>query len=309
MWDLQIHKPEIVQQISWSQQNHQEILNSAIEDQKKLVADLIKKDFLEDWVSQEKINKLRFDLIWNIWVVINSKWEVHSLYKYSRTNWAEFYVTTSYIFKEDDSQERALKAGYEVKDWKIYKKWVEILQFLSNWKVNSEFVKAVDNISFMLDMRYTYWTQKAVKAWIKLKWHTDMTKEIKESIVSWVMRIKDVIFYAGKWYIPEKNIPILLTRAIEELPNQCSDMRFYQDANGIRIWAEVTKEELDQYLKPAEWKLLITQSMYNDCLKRIEVRNWKINEMNWVKEQSRSQRDVEKTRNWFVDRVKWILWF
>lgn len=267
------------------------------------------KDVIKKSKNYEKLkNDIKYEIIWDIGVVIY-KWEPTSWYKYSKTNWFEFYSSIAYVFKEDDSRNRANKAWYDINNGKIYKKWVEISKFLTNWELNSDFVKAVDDISFMLDMRYTYGTQKTLKAWMKIEWTWDMTKEINIAIVSWVMRIKDVIFYAGKWYIPEKNIPILLTRAIQELPKQCSDMRFFQDINGARIWAEVTKDELDQYLKPAEWKPFITQSMYNDCLKRIEARDSKINEMNWVKEQSRSQREVEKTRNWFVDRVKWILWF
>ncbi|MDR3150271.1 MAG: hypothetical protein LBU14_01230 [Candidatus Peribacteria bacterium] len=41
---------------------------------------------------------------------------------------------------------------------------------------------------------------------------------------------------------------------------------------------EVTKDELEQYLKPEKGLPLITQSMYDDCLKRIQKRDKYIEE-------------------------------
>ncbi len=49
--------------------------------------------------------------------------------------------------------------------------------------------------------------------------------------------------------------------------------------------------------------------MYDEYLRRIKERDKKINEMNWVKEQWKTERKIEWTRNWFVDRIKWILGF
>lgn len=306
MWDLQIHKPEIVQQVSWDQKSPQEILNSSIEQHNKTVIELIKKDLLKDWIPQKRIDELKFWVIWNIWVLILDG-KALSWYKYSKENWIEYYSNIKWLERDEDLWFWQKESLYELKDWKLYFKWKEIPQFLQNWNVNPEYIKWVDNLNFFTDMQWIFWMMKTVIAWKKLKEFN--LGYAYRSIIAWVVRIKEVMYFYSKWYIPETDFERLLLRAIKELPNQCSDTRFYQNWKWERMWMEVTKSELDEYLHPTKWPPLITQSVYDNCLKRIEARDRKINEMNWVKEQSKSQRDVEKTRNWFVDRVKWILGF
>ncbi|MDD3144739.1 MAG: hypothetical protein PHV23_01365 [Candidatus Gracilibacteria bacterium] len=305
MGDLQIQQPAIIHQIPGEQKNHQEVLNSVIEKQKQTIIEGMKKSLLKAGVSQEKIETLRFDLIGNIGVVINSKGEVHSFYKYGKDTGVEYYTSINGTFTDYDLDYALRDSGYQVKNGKLFKNGQEISQFLPNGKVNTEFVRGVDNINFYEEIQRVYGLMKTIKGgdnieMIKLKSANNM-------IISGVARIKDVMYFAGKGYIPNDDIPRLLKRAVQELPNQCSDTRFYQTAQGIRMGMEVTKSELDEYLKPTKGNPLISQKMYDDCLRRIEVRDKKINEMNGVKEQGKTQREVEKTRNGFVDRVKGIL--
>lgn len=309
MWDLQIHKPEIVQQISWVQTSPQDVLSSAIDKQNQTIIEWMKQSLLKVWISKEKVWTLKFSVVWNIWIVI-SRWKLHSWYKYSKENWVEYYTNLPWLDKDEDLPFAQKKSWYELIDWKIFKKWEEIPQFLSNWRINPDFVKWIDDVTFYIEAQVTFWLMKSVIEWNKIKFDI---KWMYLSIVRWIMRIKDVMYFASKWYVPEKDFEKLLLRAIQELPNQCSDTRF----NNLVLWEkdwkkitmEVTKSELDEYLKPTKWPPLITQSMYDNCLKRIEARDRKINEMYWVKEEWKTERKIEWTRNWFVDRVKGILGF
>lgn len=312
MWDLQIHKPEIIQQVSWEQKSPQDVLNSAIEKQKQVIIEWIKQKLLEDWITQEKINTLKFDVVWDIWIVINSKWEIHSFYKYSKNSWVEFMINVFWL-KNDSMRDINFaleKSWLEQRNWKFYRSWKEVNWFLANWSINPDFVKEVRDLIFYVDARNVFWLMKSVYEWDKI--NLDISP-FYLSIVTWVTRIKDVMYFYSKWYIPQKDFERLLVRAIQELPNQCSDTRFNNLVLWERDWKKVmmvvTKEELDEYLKPTKWTPLITQKMYDDCLRRIEARDRKINEMNWVKEWTKWEIKVEKTRNWFVDRVKWILGF
>ncbi len=310
MGTLDLQQPAIIYQVSWWPTSPQEILSSEVERQRQTIIELMKQYLLNNvWFTEQELTMVKFDVIWNIWVIINSKWNVNSLYKYS--NWkAEYYTNLPWLETDVDLPFAQKKSWYELKDWKLSKNWQEILQFLNNWRVNSEFVKWIDDLSFYSEAQITFWLMKSVVEWDKIEFST---KWMHLSIVRWIMRIKDIMYFASKWYVPEKDFEKLLVRAIQELPNQCSDTRFNNLVLWERDWKKVmmvvTKEELDEYLKPTKWEPLITQKMYDDCLRRIEARDRKINEMNWVKEWTKWEIKVEKTRNWFVDRVKWILGF
>ncbi len=305
MWDLQIHKSEIVQQVSWEQRSPQEVLNSAIEKQKQTIIEWMKKSLSKARVSQEKIQTLKFDVIFGIWIVINSKWDVHSLYKYWKDTWVEYYTSVNWTFTDEDLDYASRDSWYQVRDWKIFRNWQEIPQFLWNGKINPEFVKWVDNVNFYEDIQLVYWLMKTIESWKKLKKFDSKTFDVY--IISWVARIKDIMYFAWKWYIPNEDIPKLLKRAVQELPNQCSDTRFYQTAQWIRMWMEVTKDELDQYLKPKQWSPLISQNIYDDCLRRIEVRDRKIQEEQKLKEWTKWEVKIEKARKSFSDRTMEIL--
>ena len=309
MWNLQIHKPEIVQQVSWWQQSPQEILNDSVEKYNKIVIDLIKKDLLKDGIPQERIAELRFWVIWNIWIVIVD-WKPLSWYKYSKENWIEYYTNLPWLQKDEDLWFWEKKSWYKLENWKLSKGWQEIHQFLSNWKINPDFVRWIDDIKFYSEAQNTFWLMKSVVEWDKIEFSI---KWMHLSIVRWIMRIKDVMYFYSKWYVPEKDFEKLLLRAITELPNQCSDTRFNNLVLWRRDWENVTmevkKDELDEYLHPTKWEPLITQKMYDNCLEKIEVRDKKINWEKWVKEQSKTERKIEWTRNWFVWKVKSILWF
>ncbi len=309
MWDLQIHKPEIVQQVSWWQQNPQEVLNSAIEKQRQTIIEWMRQNLINLWYSQEKIKTFKFEVVWNIWIIINSKWFLNSWYKYS--NWkVEYYTNLPWIQKDRFLWFWEKKSWYKLENWKLSKGWQEIHQFLSNWKINPDFVKWIDDLDFYTEAQNTFWLMKAIYEWDKIEFDVP---SFYLSIVRWVSRIKDVMYFYSKWYIPEKDFEKLLLRAMQELPNQCSDTRFNNLVLWKRNWEnvtmEVTKSELDEYLKPTKWAPLITQKMYDDCLRRIEARDRKLNWEKWVKEQWRTERKIEWARNWFVDRVKGVLGF
>jgi hypothetical protein len=70
-------------------------------------------------------------------------------------------------------------------------------------------------------------------------------------------------------------------------------LRFYKNALWERMWMEVTKEELDQYLKPEEWDPLITQEMYNNCLERIKARDKYIAERKSTREETWNQLNTQ----------------
>ena len=293
----------LMQEVSWIEQKKpQEI----IEQYRKNVIDWMKQDLRTDLrFTEEELNLLRFDVVWNIWVIINNKWEISFFYKYSREKWVEYYTNVEWLEKNEDLPFWESESWYELNNWKLFKQWAEISQFLSNWWINPDFVKWVDNINFYADIQRVFWMVKSIENW---KWLLEFnSNSLKNTIISWVTRIKDVVYFAWKWYVPEADIKSLLHRAILELPNQCSDTRFYQTAQGVRMWMEVTKEELDEYLNPTEWAPLITQSIYDECLKRIEVRDKKIAEMNWVRETSKAERKIENERMGVLEKVKWIL--
>jgi hypothetical protein len=304
MADLTPQHYEVKQ--SWWVVSPQEQLNKQLEEQRQIIIKWMDDDLKSGWKYEQIKWDLKYEVVWNIWIVIY-KWKPHSFYKYSKENWVEYYTNIKWIQKDEDLQFALGETWYDLKDWKLYKNWQEIQQFLWNWKVNPEFVKSIDDINFFTEIQWVFWAMKTVIKWWKL-WNFNI-HYFNSTIIAWVTRIKDVMYFAWKWYIPESEISKLLTRAIQELPNQCSDTRFYQNWKWQKLWMEVTKDELDQYLKPAEWKPLITQSMYDNCLKRIEARDRKINGMNWVKEQWKTERDIWKTQIWVVWKVKSILWF
>jgi len=285
----------------------QEQLNKQIEEQRRIIIKWMDND-LRSGRKYEQIKwDLKYEVVWNFWVVIY-KWEPYAFYKYSKENWVEYYFDFPWLVQYTFFDFWLKESWYEYIDWKLYLKWQEIPQFLQNWQINPEFVKWVDNVNFYADIQRIFWMVKWINNWHKLE---NFTPEVlNNTIISWVTRIKDIMYFAWKWYIPKKeDVLRLLNRAVKELPNQCSDMRFVKNAWWVEMWMEVTKQELDEYLHPTEWSPLITQKMYDDCLRRIEARDRKINEINWVKEQSRTERKIEWTRNWFVDRVKGILGF
>ena len=118
------------------------------------------------------------------------------------------------------------------------------------------------------------------------------------------------MYFKSKWYISDNDFPKLLKRAITELPNQCSDTRFNNlvqwEFNWKKITMEVTKDELDEYLHPTEWKSLITKEMYDLCLKNIQARDAKINAANKTKEVKTNVK-LETTKKGIIDKVKDIL--
>lgn len=316
MWDLQIYKPEIIQLTSWEQKNPQEVLNSAVEQQRQTIIEWMKKDILKDWISPKRVEELQYDVIWNIWVIV-SRGKLAYLYKYSKDNWVEFYTTFPDLQKSRFLQFALRETWLDLKDWKLYRWEKEIPQFLQNWGVNPEFVRWIDHINFYDEIQNSFWLMKSVMKWNKIEFSYNW---MYASILSWVMRIKDVMYFAWKkdfvsvdekWTkFTDEEIKKLLTRAIQELPNQCSDTRFVKNARWVEMWMEVTKSELDEYLHPTQWLPLITQAMYDDCLRRIEIRDRKIQQERDIKQQSQSERKIETQTKSFSDRVldilKWV---
>lgn len=308
MWDLQISKPEIIQQVSWEQKSPQEVLNSVVEQQRQTIIEWMKRDILRDWISPKRVEELQYDVIWNIWVIV-SRGKLAYLYKYSKENWVEFYTTFPWLQKDDDLPFALKETWYELKDWKLFIWWKEIPQFLWNSQINPVFVKWIDDINFYANIQWIFWMVKVIQKWKKLEEFS--ISYFEKTIIWWLSRIKDVMYFAWKWYIPQKkDVLRLLKRAVQELPNQCSDMRFVRNPKWQDVWMEVTKQELDEYLHPTEWAPLITQKVYNDCLKRIEARDRKIQEEQRLKEWTRSEIKIEKERKWFADKameiIRWI---
>lgn len=324
-WNIPQHYEEI--KPIWEQSSTQEQLNKLIEEQRKIIIKWMDDDLRSGWKYEEIKNDLKYDVVWNIWVVIY-KWIPDSWYKYSKENWVEYYTNLEWLQEDDDLQFALKESWYNLNNLKLYQKWQEITQFLLNWRLNPDFVKWIDNIKFYAEIQNTFWLMLSVIGWDKIEFDT---ASMNLSIVRWVARIEDIIYFYEKWYIPKEEIQKLLIRSIKELPNQCSDTRLYQNVNWKRMWFEVTKQELDAYLswkpitlsikmwnKPTEeelkkyieltwWKPLITKELYDNCLKRIELRDRKIAEMNWIKEESKTERKIEWTRNSFIDKVKGIL--
>ncbi len=295
---------EVKQEQLWGVINPQEQINRLQEEYRKTVIQGMDDDLKSGWKYEEIKNDLQYDVVGNIWVVIY-KWEPYAWYKYSKEKWVEYYTNVEWLEKNEDLPFWESESWYELNNWKLFKKWVEISQFLSNWWINPDFVKWVDDINFYADIQRVFWMVKSIENW---KWLLEFnSNSLKNTIISWVTRIKDVVYFSWKWYIPEVDIKALLHRAILELPNQCSDTRFYQTAQGVRMWMEVTKEELNEYFKPTEWAPLITQSIYDECLKKIEIRDKRIAEINGVKEASKVERKIENERMGVLEKVKWIL--
>lgn len=306
-WNIPQHYE--VKQVWW-QQIPQEKLNKQVqieqERQKHIIWE-VQNFLIKDGSNPERVKELIYWFVWDIVVVTNKEWKFN-FFKYSKENWVEFYANPESLEKDEDLPFALKETWYDLKNGKLFIWWKEIPQFLANWNINSEFMIWIDNINFYTEVWSILWLTKTIEWWKQLrKFNAD---SFYFSILAGVTRIKDVMYFAWKWYIPKKeDVLRLLKRAVQELPNQCSDMRFVRNPKWQEVWMEVTKQELDEYLHPTEWSPLITQKMYDDCLKRIEARDRKINEMNWVKEQSRTERKIEWTRNWFVDRVKGILGF
>ena len=233
-----------------------------------------------------------------------NRWEIHWFFKYTESNWPEFYMSLSWL-KWSDFFEFWLKES-----WHEYKDWELIPQFLKSWDINPKYIEALDNINFYDDIQVFYGILKALRNWRKPEWYT--TKDIEMWIVSWVVRIKDLMEYKWDWetihsLIPDEDFPKLLIRAIQELPNQCSDMRFYENASGERMNFEVTKQELDQYLNPKSWESLITKSVYDDCLRRIEARDKKIEDRKRIENETRWGLIFEKETLTTKERIDAIL--
>ncbi len=291
----------------WWVLSPQEQLNKQLEEQRRIIIKWMDDD-LRSGRKYEQIKwDLKYEVVWNIWIAIY-KWKPHTFYKYSKENWVEYYTNFPWLQKDEDLPFALKETWYEIKDWKLYRWWKEIPQFWQNWGVNPEFVKWIDDINFYTEVWSILWLMKTIEWWEKLI--SFDSNSFYFSIIRWVSRIKDVMYFAWKWYIPQKEVSRLLKRAIQELPNQCSDMRFVRNPKWQEVWMEVTKQELDEYLKPTQWAPLITQKMYDECLRRIEARDRKIEEMNWVKEWTKWEIKVEKTKKGFSDRVmgvlKWI---
>jgi len=221
-----------------------------------------KYEELKDVISFEYYN----------WIVVAySDWKPKSFYKYNKENGIEFYMSLKELVRSESYDFWLKCSWYEDIDWKIFRNWEEIKSFLDNWKINPLFIKAVDDIIFYTDVENVFWLLKTLWEWWKLKkFESEATYQ---SIISWVSRIKEIVYFRWKWYISDEDLPRLLKRAIQELPRQCADMRFYEKWDWERIWMEVTKAELDEYLHPKKWDPLITQKTYDDCVKIIEKRD------------------------------------
>ncbi|MBW7954273.1 hypothetical protein H3C61_00470 [Candidatus Gracilibacteria bacterium] len=309
MGALDLQQPAIIQQVSGEQKSHQEVLNSAVEQQRQTIIEGMKQDVIKDLgLTKKEVSMLKFDVVGNIGIITNSKGIISFFYKYSKENGVEFYTDLPDIEKDEDLPFALKETGYILKEGKLYIGGKEIPQFLSHGQVNPVFVRGIDNINFYTEVGSILGLRKTIEGGKKL---TEFDADsFYFSILAGVTRIKDVMYFAGKGYIPKKeDVLRLLKRAVEELPNQCSDMRFVKNPKGQEVGMEVTKQELDEYLHPTKGTPLITQKMYDDCLRRIEIRDRKINETNLVKEQSKTERKIEGTRNGFVDRVKGILGF
>lgn len=304
---------EIKQEQSWEQKGPQEQINKLQEEYRKTVIQGMDDDLKSGWKYEEIKQDLKYDVVWNIWIIIY-KWEPYAWYKYSKENGVEYYTNLEWMLKDKTLEYAMIDSGYELNNWELFKNWQKIVQFLNNWWINPDFIRWIDNVSFYQDLHSVFGWMKSMINWKKINFSV---KWMKITIISWVMRIKDIVYFAWnrdkisvdeKWTkLTDEDIKKLLQRAILELPNQCSDTRFYQTAQWVRMWMEVTKEEIDEYLKPTEWAPLITQSLYDECLRRIEIRDKKIAEMNSVKENSKVERKIENERIGVLERVKWIL--
>lgn len=314
--------------MAWdNMENPLEQAERQLEEQRRVIIKWMDDD-LRSGTKYEKIKwELRYDVVWNIWIAIY-KWEPNSFYKY--TNWkVEYYTNLPWLLEHTFFYFWLRETWYEFKDWKLSKNWQEIPQFITNWNVNPEFVKAISDIDFYAEIQDIFWLMKSIDNWKKVEWLDG--DSFNFSIIRWVSRIEDVMYFYVKWYLNEEETRKLLLRAIEELPNQCSDTRFYKNwkwefmwlevtkieldayltwtpvTKSLRRWIKLTDEELKRYIDLTNWKPLITQKVYDECLRRIEARDKKINDMNWVKKQWQVDREIWKTQIWVVWKVLWIL--
>jgi len=293
---------------SWEQKETQDIFNSALEKNEKLrnfIIKWIKNDLLNNGWTLEATNTSYFWISENIWLQIYRKsWNWH-IYKYSKENWLEF-VASLYWLKNDEFLEFAERESwYDLDNWKLSKDWKEVIKILSNWNINSEYIKWINNINFFTDLQWVFWMIKTLQLWEKLEkldlWYFERT------IIWWTSRIKEVLYFKQHWYISDEDFPQLLIRAIKELPNQSSDTRFYKNAKWERMWMEVTKQELSQYLKPKEWEGLITQEMYDQCIKLIDRRNELIRKKEEAKESTKWNLKIEKEKKTVLDKISDLL--
>ncbi len=304
--NLNIDNTYINQKIWVENKITQEKATEEIEKYRKNIIKLMDDD-LRSWTKYEKIkNDLKYDVVWNIWV-ISYKWVPNSFYKYSKINWLEYYTNVPWLEKTSILKFWERESWYELNNWKLFKNWKEISQFLNNWNINYEYVKWIDNLNFYLEIQDKFWLMKTVMEGDKIE-IDNIIPAFYNSIISWVLRIKDIMYFKSHWYIKDEDFPKLLKRAITELPNQCSDTRFYQNAKWVRMWMEVTKEELDEYLHPTKWQPLITKEMYDECLKNIQKRDAIINSNNKTKE-VKSNVKIENTKKGILDKIKDILGF
>jgi hypothetical protein len=288
---------------SWEQKGAQDVINGVLEKEnqrKELIVNWIKNDLINTWWTIEATNSSHFWVYKNIWLQVYKELDYWHLYKYSEQNWFENYSWLNGIFWDEYIVTYAKEAWYDIKDKSIYKYEKEIALLLQNWEINSKYIEALSNISFYQNMWMYWWMMKTIIEWWKLKWSL---KYIDSWIISWAVRIKDIVFFAWKWYIEEKEIPKLLKRAIQELPNQSSDTRFYKNASWLRMWMEVTKQELSQYLKPKEWEAFITQKMYDQCIKLIDIRDELIRKKEEAKESTKWNLKIEKEKKWIINKV------
>lgn len=276
---------------------------------KKEIISLTREDLLDYWVPLDRISTVHFQVVDNISLALNEKWTEWWFYKYSESRWVEFYMSLSWL-KWDKSFKFALKESWhEYIDWEFYKDWELIPQFLESWEINPKYIEALDNINFYSDLQVYFWALKALRSWKKPDFSVE---SFYRWIVSWVVRIKELMEY--KWdgkithsLIPDKDFPKLLIRAIQELPSQCLDTRFYENAKWERMWMEVTKQELDEYLKPTEWEPIITQKMYDECIELINKRDELIQKRKETVEQSKTGLKIEKEKKWVLDKIMSIL--
>ncbi len=293
---------------SWEEKTAQGFFDSAIEnkiERENKIRSLIKGDLD---ISIEEFNELKIWVVDDIAIILNEnlRW---NLYIYSENNWLEFLNWLLSAFEDEHASTHAKEAWFELKWKSIFKNWKEIKVYLENWEINPNFILAINKINFYQNLWIHYWVIKSIKEW---KWDkvTIDIMSLKASIASWAIRIKDIVYFAWKWYIPEEDdVRMLLRRAIIELPNQCLDTRFYENAQWVRMWLEVTKQELDEYLNPTEWKPLITIEIYNLCIKAIEKRDTLLQNQKETREQASSSLKVEKTKNWMLDKISDLLWW
>jgi len=334
--NAQYSEQMIIDNPSW-QSVSQDVIKSAQESfllKKKQSIFLMENELKTDWTSEDVLEKVKLDFVWDTLVLIYD-WEVRSLFRYSEKYWNEIFFNLRIAREQNYNGENFFfmsqyLAGY-LEQWNkliplkntdfesidqvldesytptIQKKWGEINMFNEDWTLNGRFVRIFNDIAFYNDIAYLKTNKNAVKKWKTLDIPSD---SIYQSIVSWAFRIKDVVWYYSQWCIEKDKFLNILKKAILELPKQCADKRFYKDSNWKRVWFEVTKDELDEYLNPTEWDPLITQETYDRCIKIIEERDKLIKDKKAQKVKT-SAEIWEIRANWIIDwarkMIKWII--